>query len=393
MLCQVMVQFDGSNTNMALFSSQEGFLGIDLGAGNIKMVELRNEQGRPRLVTYGMYEVPQAQVIDNDWSKRRAEAAAALKELLAQSKAKSRLVVSALPTFAVFSSLISIPPVSAKDLPNAIRLEAKKVVPRPIEEMILDWKEVGAAGDTKAKPNASEDDADADLGRITTSKAPQQKKILITAAPKEVVDEYVAIFKEANLRLVGLETEALALSRSLIGRDPSVIMVVDMGAKTTNLSIIEQGIPLVNRAVNFGGAMVTEQISKRTGLQGLQAEQWKRDMGMLMNRSQISPAVRDILDDVLHEIEYLFQLYRRQFSPGSGQSSTAIEKVILAGGTCFVPGIAQYLAERLNVPVHIGDPWARIVYPEDIAPLLVEIGPSMAVSVGLAMRHITPAHT
>ncbi len=378
---------------MALFSSQEGFLGIDLGAGNIKLVELRNEQGRPRLVTYGMYEVPQAQVIDNDWSKRRGEAVRALKALVEQSKAKTRLVVSALPTFAVFSSLISIPPVGPKELGNAIRLEAKKVVPRPIEEMILDWKEVlPTTTDAKKAVTGSDEDIDEGLGRITSNKAPQQKKILITAAPKELVDEYVAIFKEAGLRLVSLETEALALSRSLIGRDPSTVMIVDMGAKTTNLSIIEQGIPLVNRSVNFGGAMVTEQISKRTGLATGQAERWKRDMGLLMNRSQILPAVRDILDDVLHEIEYLFQLYRRQFSPAAGGSS-AIEKVVLAGGTCFVPGIAQYLAERLNVPVHIGDPWARIVYPEDIASLLVEIGPSMAVSVGLAMRHITPAHT
>lgn len=379
---------------MALFSNPEGFLGIDLGAGNIKLVELRNEQGRPRLVTYGMYEVPTEQIVDNDWSKRRPEAVHALKSLLEQTKAKSRLVVSALPTFAVFSSLISIPPVTAKELPNAIRLEAKKVVPRPIEEMILDWKEIQPSASAQtASVGSAEPETDTDrLGTIKTGKAPQQRKILITAAPKELVDEYVSIFKEAGLRLVSLETEALALSRSLIGRDPSVVMVVDMGAKTTNLSIIEQGIPLVNRAVNFGGAMVTQKIGVRTGMSVKQAEQWKRDMGVIMNRGQLSPAIRDILDDVLHEIEYLFQLYRRQFSPAAGAGS-AIEKVVLAGGTSFVPGLAQYIAEKLNVPVHIGDPWARIVYPEDIGQLLVEIGPAMAVAVGLAMRHINPSQT
>lgn len=376
---------------MALFSSQEGFLGVDLGAGNIKLVELRNEQGRPRLVTYGLYQVPHEQVVDNDWSRRQGEAAAVLKALLEQSKAKSRLVISALPTFAVFSSLISIPPVSAKELPNAIRLEAKKVIPRPIDEMILDWKEVQPSDAKKDAAAASKEEEDLGLGTITTKQA-QQKKILITAAPKDLVDQYVGIFKEAGLRLVSLETEALALSRSLVGRDPSVIMVVDMGAKTTNLSIIEQGIPLVNRAVNFGGALVTGEISKRTGITPRQAEQWKHDMGIIMNRASISPAVRDILDDVLHEIEYLFQLYRRQFSSGPGGAG-GIEKVILAGGTSFVPGIAQYVAEKLNVPVHLGDPWARVVYPEDIGQSLVEIGPSMAVAVGLAMRHISSAQT
>lgn len=373
---------------MALFSAEQSFLGIDLGAGNIKMVELRNEQGRPRLVTYGAYEVPHNQIVDNDWSKRRPEAVAALKEVLRQAKSQSKLVVSALPTFAVFSSLISIPPVGPKELANAIRLEAKKVVPRPIDEMILDWKEIQPSSDSAdLKAGGGEDDSG--LGKITNTKTGQQRKILITAAPKDLVDDYVAIFRDSSLRLVSLETEALALSRSLIGRDPSVLMVVDMGAKSTNLSIIEQGIPVVNRGVNFGGALVTQAISEKLGTTIPETEQWKRDMGYIQNRAVISPAIREILDDVLHEIDYLFQLYRRQFSSAGSSRASSIEKIVLAGGSCFVPGLPAYLAERLNVPVHIGDPWARIVYPEDLSPVLAELGPSMAVAVGLAMRHIS----
>lgn len=370
---------------MGLFSPSQSFLGIDLGAGNVKLVELRNEQGRPRLVTYGMYEVPYQQVIDNDWSKRKSEAVSILTSLLEQTKAKSRMAVSALPTFAVFSSLISIPPVGNKELANAIRLEAKKVVPRPIDEMVLDWKEIepeknGAMAEAgSAMPEG--------LGTITTKKE-AQRKILITAAPKDLVEAYLAIYKEAGLKLVSLETEAFALSRSLIGKDPSVLMVVDMGARTTNLSIIEEGIPVVNRAVNFGGALVTDEMSKRLKVSASQSEQWKRDLGVTQQNTPLSSAAKDILDDVLHEIEYLFQLYRRQFSPLRTQSGH-IEKLVLAGGSAFVPGLAPYLAQRLNVPVHLGDPWARIVYPEDLHPVLVEIGPSMAVAVGLAMRYIT----
>lgn len=350
----------------------------------MKLVELRNEQGRPRLVTYGMYEVPYQQIIDNDWSKRRSEAVSILSALLTQTKAKSRLAVSALPTFAVFSSLISVPPVSAKDLPNAIRLEAKKVVPRPIDEMVLDWREIQPNDASSGRASA---EASAELGTITTKKE-QQRKILITAAPKDLVEQYVSIYKEAGLKLVTLETESFALSRSLIGRDPSLLMVVDMGARTTNLAIIEEGIPVVNRAVNFGGAMVTDEIGKRLSVPPSQAEQWKRDLGVTNHHKSLSSAAKDILDDVLHEIEYLFQLYRRQFTPVRNQSGR-IEKLVLAGGSAFVPGLAQYLAERLNVPVHLGDPWARVVYPEDLHPVLVEVGPAMSVAVGLAMRYIT----
>lgn len=364
----------------------DSFLGIDLGAGNIKLVELQNEQGRPRLVTYGMYEVPLSQVESNDWSQRQDVAVKALQILLEQSKARSRLVVSALPTFAVFSSLISVPTVSDKELPAVIRLEAKKVVPRPIEEMILDWKEVGKT--EVATPSSSPENVEeAELGTITGSKDRSQKKILITAAPKELVDSYVNIFKQVGLRLASLETEALALSRALIGKDPSVVMVVDMGGKTTNLSIVEEGIPLVNRGVNFGGSNVTKEMASRMHEEIELIDQWKLDMGYSGLAVKLSPAIKEILDDLLHEIEYLFQLYRRQFNIGTGKSST-VGKIVLAGGSAFVPGLANYLAETLNVPVHLGDPWARIIYPEDLSPILSKIAPAMAVSIGLAMRHI-----
>src|SRR5690606_8506271 len=118
-----------------------------------------------------------------------------------------------------------------KELANAIRLEAKKVVPRPIDEMVLDWKEIEPAKPEPEKSSNSMQGIEG-LGTIQTKKE-QQRKILITAAPKDLVEEYLAIYKEAGLKLVSLETESFALSRSLIGKDPSVLMVVDMGARTT----------------------------------------------------------------------------------------------------------------------------------------------------------------
>lgn len=374
------------------------FLGIDLGAGHVKLVELRNEQGRPRLVTYGIYELPLDQTEHDDWSDRVDQAVQIIKGLLEQTNAQSRIVVSSLPTFEVFSSLVTVPAVSQKELVNAIRLEAKKVVPRPLDEMILDWKEVGITSLVKKsedKPEESteeqtgEDEEEGASGKITGSVGTEQRKILITAAPKTLVDAYVKIYKECGLRLVGLETESIALSRSLIGKDPSVVMVVDIGSHSTNISIIEEGLSVVNRGVNFGGMKVTDKMADRMGVTAEQIEQWKRDVGVTAHQQPLSNAIREILDDVLHEIRYVFQLYRSQLQLATGTQGV-IEKIVLAGGSAYIPGLAQYLAEQLNVPVHLGDPWARIIYPEDLSQPLSEIGPSMAVAVGLAMREILP---
>lgn len=358
--------------------SSQHILGIDIGAGGIKLVELRNEQGRPRLVTYGVYENPLADVDSKNWVNNTSKTVSSIKALQERANSTATIAISALPTYEVFSALITVPPVAEKELKDAIRIEAKKVVPRPLEEMVLDWREIGTSEMVKKSLSSQGE------GVITGSKGTKQRKILITAAPKDLVDKYLQIFKDANLSLHGLETEAIALSRSLIGKDPSVVMIVDMGAKTTNLSIIEQGIPVVNRGVKFGGILFTKAIAERSQITLERAEMFKRDVG-ISGEGQLSPSIKKILDDILHEIQYLFQLYRRQFQYAD-VSGTSIEKLVLTGGSAFVPGLADYLAEQLNVPVHLGDPWARIVYPEDLKPVLCEIGPAMAVAVGLAMQ-------
>ena len=80
-------------------------------------------------------------------------------------------------------------------------------------------------------------------------------------------------------------------------------------------------------------------------------------------------------------LKYVFDLYQRQ-------GNAKIEKIVLAGGSAFLPNLPSYLAQLLNLPVIIGDPWDRIVYPMDLKPVLQEIGPRMAASIGLAMRDI-----
>ncbi|PJB15848.1 pilus assembly protein PilM, partial [Candidatus Falkowbacteria bacterium CG_4_9_14_3_um_filter_38_19] len=64
------------------------------------------------------------------------------------------------------------------------------------------------------------------------------------------------------------------------------------------------------------------------------------------------------------------------------------DKVILSGGSALLPNLANYLSKILNLNVIIGDPWARVSYPTDLKPILDEIGPRLAVAIGLAMREV-----
>lgn len=360
--------------NMPLFGKKQNYLGIDIGTSSIKVVELKNENGRPKLVTYGFVE-ESADIIKNDSPQGQAHVVAILREIFHRSKTSTDRAVAALPSFAVFTSIISLPAMSEKDLLAAVRWEAKKFVPMPIEEMILDWRvlkeparpQAGAPNTEPAKPAGKSKD----------------QKILLTAAPRTLVKRYVDIFKAAELELVSLETESFALERSLIGNDPSPIMVIDIGSIATDISVIVRGIPILNRSIDVGGETITKSIMNSLNIDRDRAEQFKRDFGMANDRNnqQIPRTIEFIISSIVNESRYCLNLYQ-------GQGARGVEKIILSGGSAFLPQLPEYLARVLNLKVFIGDPWARVVYPNELKATLQELGPRFSVAIGLAMRNI-----
>lgn len=361
---------------MAFFGKKQSFLGIDIGTSSIKVVELKNETGRPKLVTYGFVE-ESTDLIKNDSPQSLAHIVAILRQIFEQSRTTSDRVIAALPSFAVFTSIISLPPMSEKDLLAAVRWEAKKFVPMPLEEMILDWRVIKETVQEQKAALASEKTPS------MPTKKPKDMKILLTAAPKTLVKRYVDIFKAADLQLVSLETESFALERSLIGNDPSPIMIIDIGAIATDISVIVRGIPILNRSIDVGGETITKSIMNSLNIDRDRAEQFKRDFGMSTDQAnqQIPHTIEFIMSSIVNESRYCLNLYQ-------GQGARGLEKVILSGGSAFLPQLPEYLARVLNLKVFIGDPWARVIYPTELRVTLQEIGPRFAVAIGLAMRNI-----
>lgn len=361
---------------MALLGSKASYLGVDIGTSSVKLVEFRNEGGRPKLKTYAFVERP-TNVIKLDSAQEQGLVAAALREMNKRSRAASDRVVAALPSFAVFSSIVSLPVMPRKDLYAAVRWEAKKFVPMPIEEMVLDWR---LLKEREAPPAPSGPTPDNQAGQ----RGPKNLRVLLTAAPKTLVKRYIEIFKSANLRLVSLETESFALERSLLGGEPGSFMIVDIGAVATTITITVNSIPLLNRSIDVGGDTITKAIANSLNVDLQRAEQFKRDVGMGSEQvpgGQIPRAIEFVITSIVNEIRYVFNLYRNQ-------GEKPIEKIILAGGSAFLTNLPEYLATTLNMKVFIGDPWARVIYPVDLKPALDEIGPRFAVSIGLAMREI-----
>lgn len=345
---------------MSLFTaSNRSYLGIDISAPSIKMVELTRTGNQVALLTYGFSE----QKVDDPLTDISAfdisRTAALIHQIKEKAHIASNLCLASLPTASVFSSIINVnQTANKKELESAVNWEAKKVIPLALSDIVLDWQ------------------------KIETGKT-DGNTILLTGAPKTLIQNYISVFKAAQLNLLSVETEIFALIRSLLGNDRSPVMIVQMGSTTTNIFVVDKSIPIINRSIGIGGNAITKGIAEHLNLSLEQAEQFKYDLmhtEAAEGKTEILPKmIMDGLEPIVNEIKYILGVY-------SNKESRRLEKIILTGGGSMLPGLTTYLSDHFNLNTIVGDPWFRVSYPFELKPILEKIGPRLAVAIGLAMR-------
>lgn len=375
-----------------LFFKPKSHLGIDLGAGGIKIVELKLEKKRPMLYTYGLtsqvqdvhrlFDVslkkdsavsPENQneknsipAIAPDQVKKYADL---LKAVCVASRTKAISATVSLPVSVVFHAVINLPLLKKDELDRVLRAEVKKLLPRPIDDMVLDYQMIKNSPESKTQ------------------------RVLVNAVPKELVVFYTQVFKLAGIGLESLEPESIALERSLVGRDQSVAMIIDIGAERTNFYIIDQGYAITHHSTEIGGGRLNKIFSNVLGVKDDLVEQIKQDYySALLRKNNHSQMTKDkffglfytIIDPIIKEIEYSFELYLKQ----SGNENKRPEKIILTGGGSSMPFLADIISDKFNIKCYVGDPWGRVVYQDGLKPALNKIGPRMSVAVGLALRKL-----
>ena len=343
------------------------FLGIDIGTSAIRVVELGRRGQIKELKNYGEINVSSLHkssfrtIEKNSLLLSNNEVAKAILAIIKEADIQTREVNFSIPDFSSFFTSFELPPMSEKELPQAVKYEARSYVPLPLSEVTLDWSVVG--GDISNKANAP-------------------LKILVAAIPNEIINQYQEIASLSNLQIKALEAEAFALVRSVLGKEAKVISVIDIGARSTTCNILDKGILKISHSFNISGNELTETLSRSLKIGYEMAEESKRDLGLTMveepernTRAILIPLV----DSILIEIKKIFQSFYQQEGKG-------VEKIVLAGGTAWLPGLKNYFAEELKKEVEISDPFSLLSYPPILEKLLKEMGPAYAVAVGLALK-------
>ncbi len=287
------------------------------------------------------------------------EMAEIIKKTIGEAKIRTREAYLSVPVYSSFLTLIELPAMPEKEIAAALPFEAKKYVPVPISEVVLDWSVVGLP------------DKQATL------------QILLIAVPKEVISYYNKIIKLVGLNLRSLEEETFSLTRSLVGNDKSALLLIDAGARSINISIIDEGYIRVAHNLEMGGTKIIKAVSQQMGLSPEKEEELKKTLssGQMIDKQgpELKGIIHSILGNITIEVRKIIDSYQ-------GKYNRKIEKCILIGGAVQAFGFVEYFINKLNMEVSLGNPFARVIYPSLLEPALKELGSSLAVAVGLAMR-------
>ena len=336
-------------------------LGIDVGTSSLKLVELSTWGERVRLKNYGelqssfMYDRPFRSFEKNSLLLSSKDIARAIRGIIEESNIQTKKAIFSIPDFSSFFTNFELPPMGKEELNSAIQFEARKYVPIPLSEVTFDWHIVGGEF-LKDKPT----------------------KILLVAVPNETVNQYQEIARLAELKLLALEVEVFAFLRAALRGDKKSVVLLDIGAQSTFISIVEDGILRTSQSLDIGGNLFTEQISKSLSITYEKAKQYKNEKG-ITSSSKTRDVLLPLIDTVITEIKKLTEEHKRR-------SGKEMEQIIVGGGSAVLPGFAEYFAEQLNKKTEIIHPFQSISFPPILEHTLKEIDPSYAVAVGVALR-------
>ena len=333
------------------FSKGKSILGVDIGTSTIKIAQISHEK-EPILETYGIVNIAY-QLGGKDDETAVGQMADVLKTLLAKAGVTTQECIISFPNSAVFTSVIELPSMSEKDLASAVEFEAKKYVPLALTEIDLSWTIISHEGTGGAY------------------------KILLTAVPKQITKNYMRVFELAGLQPLAGEIEALALIRSLIGNVPTNSVIIDIGAKSTGLNILENGFLRLSRNLNIGGDTITAKIAESLDISLLRAEQFKKEFGV-SGSTFIPETVKPILNSIKNDVKQLLSLYQTH--------NIKVDKILLVGGGANMPGIIEYFSD-LSIPIELGNPFQTVGYSESMAPILKRYALSLPIAIGLALRN------
>jgi type IV pilus assembly protein PilM len=348
-----------------VFRKAKSVVGLDIGSSTVKAVELKPSGKGHRVSAFAAAPVPPDAIVDGAIIDAGA-VADSIRKVFEAGAFKGKDVCASLSGNAVIVKKITLPVMTATELHDSIQWEAEQYIPFDIQDVNLDYQVL-------------------DAGTGPDSRGTME--VLLVAAKKEKIGDYTTVIAQAGRQAVIVDVDAFALQNAYeanYGHTPGeVTVLLNAGASAININILQGGQSVFTRDISMGGNAYTDAVQKELDLTFESAEQLKRGVpvdGATFEEAQ--PVLRAVTENVLLEIQKTFDFFK------ATAASDQIDRVILSGGASRVDGFQEMLQERFNAPVESFDPFRTVAWDTKKLGDPMELAPTAAVAVGLALRQV-----
>ena len=347
---------------------KKNLVGLDIGSSSVKAVELQKKGNIVQLMSLG-YENLQPDTIVDGQIMELNNVSNVISSIFSEHTIKTNRVAAGVSGHSVIVKNIVLPQMSEEELQESFSWHAEEHIPFDIADVNLDYQVTGNSSDAL--------------------------HVLMAACKSDKIANVKQAIQLAGKQPVIIDVDAFALQNcyelNYQPRAGEVVALLNIGAATMNINILNGARSVFARDASVGGSQYTSLLQKELGLTFEQAEAVKRGLPLPegIEPRPIQPIIETVSDILALEVKKTMDFYRATASEGG----EAIQKILVAGGGSKLPGLAEYLAKRFEIPVEVFDPFKKIeVDSRKFDPdYMREVIPEMAVAVGLALRGVEAA--
>ena len=345
--------------------TNKSIVGVDIGSSSVKAVELQGKNGDFQLVSLGYESLEPDSVVDGQIMELNS-VSNAISNIFNEHKIKTNRVAAGVNGHSVIVKNIVLPAMTSAELQESFAWHAEEHIPFDITDVTLDYHVTGTTDDAI--------------------------HVLMAACKRDKVANLKQAIQLAGKQPAIIDVDAFALQNCYeLNYDPQpneVVALLNIGASTTNINILNGNRSVFTRDATFGGNQYTSLLQKELGVTFEHAEQVKRGMPLPepVEDRDIRPILETVSDILALEIQKTMDFYRATVEDGG----VAVEKILVSGGGSKLAGLIDFLAKQFEMPVEIFDPFRKIkVDSRGFDPeYMREVIPEMAIAVGLALRGV-----
>jgi type IV pilus assembly protein PilM len=345
---------------MGLFRRNATTVGLDIGSGLIKLVAISHASGGPVLTKVAFATVGNDAIVEGEVMDP-AIVAQAIKGLLASAGIKTKKIVTAVGGRDVIIKKIAMDRMKEPEAREVIRWEAEQHVPFDMDNVELDFQILDPEGDGL------------------------QMTVLLVAAKRELVEHKVALLSDVGLEPAVIDIDAFALHNAFELNYPDamrgVVGLVNIGHETTNINILDEGVPVLTRDIPIGTRRFKEDLQRERGLSADEADR------LLQGAEESSSALEPLLESRGEELAVGIERAAAFLQSGS-RSAGGIGRIFTTGGGARIPRLNKVLSDRLRIPVQLANPIEKLQVADGVFDTLAvdEVAPLLMLPIGLALR-------